>query len=107
MRYKASSISSCLFHAYTVWFQAPSAVAAPANDLRFCRELSSYDNITIQKAATEAFGRHLWYISEVLVGLAYFDPSVSEEEKSMMVHNMSQQEGSVNPRPNVSMPANH
>jgi hypothetical protein len=40
--------------------------------------------------------RRLWAY-EVLVGLAFFDPSVSEEEKSKMVYNMSEQERSANP----------
>ena len=40
------------------------------------------------------FSRHLWYLSEEMVGLAFFDSSVTEEQKKLMVHNIMEKEGS-------------
>jgi len=50
------------------WFQTPSAITAPRHDLELLCKLSTYPNKNIAKAATTAFSRHLWYLSELLVG---------------------------------------
>lgn len=69
------------------WFTAPCASFAPHNDLLLLRELDKYKqtNAVVAKAAMTSFSRHLWYLSEVLVGLAFFDSDVSTEIKSAMV----------------------
>ena len=64
------------------WFQTPSSAAAPRTDFSLLCELSQYTNKEVAKEATKAFGRHLWYLSEVLVGFGFFDDKVSVEEKN-------------------------
>ena len=76
------------------WFQSPSSTAAPRNDLELLCELSRYPNKEIAKAATTAFSGHLWYLSELLVGFAFFDDEVSLEEKKLMVAALAEGEGS-------------
>ena len=39
----------------------------------------------VAMAATTAFNRHLWYLSEVLVGFGNFNDEVTVEEKRLMV----------------------
>ena len=48
----------------------------------------------MRMATTEAFRRHLWYLSEVTVGLALFDRNVIAEEKKSMITQMKETEGS-------------
>lgn len=55
------------------WHEAPLPIRAPLNDLLLLEELSKYSNVTVAKAASTALGRHLWYFSEILVGLSLFD----------------------------------
>lgn len=69
------------------WFTCACAVSAPQNDLNLLRELESYKKVhtDIAEAAIKSFSGHLWYLSEFLVGLAFFDTAVSAEQKSAMV----------------------
>lgn len=85
------------------WFEAPSSVSAPANDLRFVNQLTEYRDSDICKATADAFKRHLWYLSEVTVGLAFFDPKISIEEKNEMITMMNKQAGSEIPRPRLDV----
>jgi hypothetical protein len=79
------------------WFDATMAAGAPENDLRFLKQLAQYSNPVIRQAAMTAFSRHLWYLSEVMVGLALFDSDVELEQKKQMVANMQNLEGSEDP----------
>lgn len=79
------------------WFEAPLPVSAPANDLMLLRQLSLYENPVVREEAVVAFSRHLWYLSERMVGLALLDPNVDEQEKILMVSNMCDKEGSEDP----------
>lgn len=66
------------------WFQAPVASSAPRNDLWLLKNLKSFENINknmSKKALTKLLG-HLWYLSEELVALAFFDDEVSFESKN-------------------------
>ena len=56
-----------------VWFQAPSSVSAPRNDLHLLKMLEDFPSKEISTAATTIFSRHPWYLSETLVGFAFFD----------------------------------
>ena len=76
------------------WFQAPLAAAAPSNDLSFLKQLISYEDKHISKAAVIAFSRHMWYLSEVLVSLAFFDPNIDVLMKRQMVLALSENESS-------------
>lgn len=68
------------------WFTAPDAVSAPRSDLEFLQNLKRYEEIHpgISKAAVKKFSGHLWYLSEELVALAMFDPSVPVDTKRVM-----------------------
>lgn len=79
------------------WFSSPSAAAAPRNDLQLLNALSNYPDKEVAAAAITAFNRHLWYLSEVLIGLAFFDKEVSIEEKKKMVEALRQTPGSDKP----------
>ena len=48
-------------------------------------ELLKYPHEAISRATSKKLGRHLWYLSEELVGLAIFDPRVSLEMKRLML----------------------
>ena len=96
------------FAAFTVtvyvkaWFTASSAIAAPAGDLAFLKELVSYPNAEIAKATSKKFANHLWYLSEEIAGLAIFDKSVPVEVKRMMVAAFKEA-GQDNPQPRAQV----
>ena len=68
------------------WFQSPVSTDAPRNDLTLLVTLSTYHNKEITMVATTSFNRHLWYLSELMLGFGFFDEGVSVEEKVLMVH---------------------
>jgi len=70
------------------WHEAPLPIRAPLNDLLLLEELRKYPNMVVTKAASTAFGRHLWYISEILVGLSLFDDKIGADVKTLMVTNL-------------------
>ena len=84
------------------WFEAPSSASAPANDLAFLKKLSMVSNTDIRTVTTNAFKRHLWYLSEVTVGLAFFDRNISVDEKRDMITEMKDTPGSKVPNPRLN-----
>ncbi|KAG0712093.1 hypothetical protein GWK47_002150 [Chionoecetes opilio] len=70
------------------WFTAPLAAAAPKSDLELMKALAAYPNRVIGKAARAKLAKHLWYLSEDLVGLALFDRAVPFATKALMVSAM-------------------
>lgn len=81
-----------------MWNEAPLAIHGPQNDVDFPEKLGKYPMPAMAKAATNAFHRHLWYLSEHLVGLALFDPRVECSVKQMMVSNLRRKKDPKNPR---------
>jgi hypothetical protein len=75
------------------WFTAPSAVQAPRRDLNLMKALLNYSttNSAISTATSEKLQRHLWYLSEELVGLTLFDEDVSLAMKRRMLESMKRQ----------------
>lgn len=69
------------------WFLCQIATYAPRNDLEFIKQLLEYKkvNLVISNAAVSTFLRHTWYLSEVMVGLAFFDRNIGYERKTAMV----------------------
>lgn len=63
------------------WFTCTLATHAALNDMHLIAELRKYRNINkpIANAGLEVFSRHLWYLSEIAVGLSFFDPRHDEE----------------------------
>lgn len=78
----------CLFAVQVyikAWYTAPSPCSAPRQDLWFLKAIYQYPNRNISKIATNKFLGHLWYLSEELVALAFFDDNVPIETKREMV----------------------
>ena len=66
----------CIFYARVYvknWISAPLAVKAPSNDLHLYKDLEAYRTVNkgISEATTKKMGRHLWYLSEELVGFPF------------------------------------
>ena len=70
------------------WNEAPLGIKAPLNDMQLLELLISYPKRTIAKAARDTFSRHLWYFSEVLVGLSFFDDRTGADVRTQMVANL-------------------
>ena len=79
---------------YKYWFQAPSFVSAPRNNLHLLKVLEDFPSKEISTAATTVFSRHLWYLSETLAGFAFFDDQMTLEVKRKMVKNLKDKPGS-------------
>ena len=81
----------CVFAARVylqAWITAPLAASAPYNDFLLLKSLLGYSTINpaISKAASHKFSNHLWYLSPELVGLAFFDRTVTSATKREMVN---------------------
>lgn len=70
------------------WNEAPLGIQSPYNDIRLLGLLKTYPNRIVGSKASRALGRHLWFLSEHLVALAFFDDRVSSETKLKMVQNL-------------------
>src|SRR6218665_3311257 len=57
------------------WFVCPSALSAPRQDFELLLQLVQYKttNEAVANAALNNFLRHLWYLNETMIGLAFFD----------------------------------
>ena len=87
----------CLFVTFLYvkyWFESPSSTGAPRNDLSLLQSLAQYSDRNVANAASTAFGHHLWYLSDLLVGFSFFDEGLSAEEKKKMVVALKEKEGS-------------
>ena len=73
------------------WFECPSPIKAPINDLNFLKDIIKYENIdkNISSVALNSFLNHTWYLSENLCGLSLFDQRISAAEKNKMVKALS------------------
>ena len=64
----------------------------PNSDLSFLKCLKKYADINdaISEVTTEKMARHLWFLSEELVGLLLFDddvmPSINEKMAQTILH---------------------
>ena len=76
------------------WFQAPLAASAPSNDLSLLKQLVHYEDLGDCNAAVTAFSRHQWYLSEILVSLAFFNSYISVMVKKAMIQALVEKEGS-------------
>lgn len=66
------------------WFLSRLPTIAPANDLRLLQTLVSLDSQAAKGALKKLCG-HLWYLSEELIALSFFDRDVSAQVKKLMV----------------------
>lgn len=71
-----------------------NANAAPSNDLSYIKGSIEYakTDSAVSKAILNKKSNHLWYLSEELVALAFFDSNVSFEEKRKMVEQLKSKE---------------
>ena len=70
-----------------VWVTAGVASSAPCIHLQLLKDLNSYkdkDQVIANVASRKILG-HLWYLSDELIALAFFDDQVSNETKRKMV----------------------
>ena len=76
------------------WISAPQASGAPYSDLLLLKSLLEYSSIHpgISKSTSHKFSNHLWYLSQELVSLAFFDSRVSSSTKRLMVSAMKNEE---------------
>lgn len=72
------------------WFSCTNSIEAANNDLKFIKQGIDYSKIdqSVSKAIINKMSKHLWYLSEELIGLAFYDPNVSINEKKKMVENL-------------------
>jgi len=78
-----------LFIVYFIeWFNAPNDCFAPPQDLKCLRDLYAYKTIDekLSDITQKKCINHLWYLSPVSVGFAFFDSEVSDNTKIKMVH---------------------
>lgn len=73
------------------WFTAPDLLSAARHDLQLVKRIQQFRDVDreVSVAAAKALSRHLWYVSEELVGAAFFDDQISHEEKVLMVDALS------------------
>ncbi|XP_039431258.1 uncharacterized protein LOC120414217 isoform X2 [Culex pipiens pallens] len=69
------------------WAEAPLATEAALNDLMLWTKLKSYrkTDSELSDAVCTVLSRHLWYLSEDLVGMALFSAKLSDLEKEDIV----------------------
>ena len=68
------------------WYTSPIPLEAPRNDLQLLNDLAAYKttNPIVAKAALKSFSGHLWYLSETLIALGFFDSEIPVETKAKM-----------------------
>ena len=76
------------------WICAPQTFNALYSDFLLLKTLLEYSSIhsAISKQTSKKFSNHLWYLSEELVTLAFFDDRVSLSTKRLMVSAMQNEE---------------
>ena len=86
------------------WYTAPVPTHAPRQDLELLKNLSLYKQRDAIKAthAMRKILHHLWYLSEELVALSFFDTKLTAETKNKMRLALKKP-GEINPskRPNM------
>ena len=71
------------------WMEASFPASAPRNDLGLLKMLYDYPDKKIATTALNKLSGHLWYLSEELVALAFFDQEVPDDMKRQMVVSLS------------------
>lgn len=69
------------------WYVCANAISAPRNDHDFVANAIAYAQIdsAVSKEILRKISSHLWYLSPQSMGLAFFDPKISIEQKQRMV----------------------
>ncbi|KAG0724224.1 hypothetical protein GWK47_005233 [Chionoecetes opilio] len=80
------------------WNEAMIPSYAAKNDLDFITDVKRICDDGVASVAECAMQRHLWYLSENLIGLTIFDDRISPEQKAEMVEGMKRPSTTRNPR---------
>lgn len=77
------------------WFLCQNPTIAPRIDLQLLKDLFQYkkQNQKLDSAGLKSFSRHLWYISDYLIGLSFFDCEIPIETQIKMVSALKTQSG--------------
>ncbi|KAG0712096.1 hypothetical protein GWK47_019195 [Chionoecetes opilio] len=67
------------------WNEAMVSNRAPLNDLEFLHLPEAYPDKEVSHTTSTALKRHLWYFSEDLVGLGFFDDRIPKDTKLKIV----------------------
>lgn len=97
----------CVFvakHYVRSWYTASSAASAAREDLSLLQRLEDEPDKRVKEAGIRTLSRHLWYFSEITIGLTIFDEKVSADEKREFVLKMRTVEGAKNPPPRIQPP---
>ncbi|KAG0730173.1 hypothetical protein GWK47_028826 [Chionoecetes opilio] len=70
------------------WHEALIPEYAPKNDLELLQTLNEYPDKEVGAEGTRALSRHLWYLSDDLIALGFFDDRVEDGEKKRMLENL-------------------
>ena len=75
------------------WMTCSLPTKAPRQDLHLMKQLIVYKWISpaISKATSEKFSNHMWYLSEEMVALAFFDKCVTLSTKRKMVNSLEKE----------------
>lgn len=71
------------------WHEAPIPQWASKNDLDLLQALPLFPDKELGSAAEKALRRHLWYLSEEGVALAFFDERMSAADRTAMIKNLN------------------
>jgi len=85
------------------WFSATDPTSAPRNDLKLLKNLVEYERIhaTVARTALRKLtAKHLWYLSEAMIGLSVFDSKLPDEVRKEIVEACLTREGLEDPPPN-------
>lgn len=76
------------------WFNVKSSVMAPNQDLKMLKNLYSFKEImpVTAEAVISKLRNHMWYLSQTLIALAFFDDEVSVADKLLMIQNLHHSE---------------
>ncbi|KAG0723596.1 hypothetical protein GWK47_042403 [Chionoecetes opilio] len=80
------------------WNEAMIPSYAAKNDLDFITDVKRICDDGVASVAERAMRRHLWYLSENLIGLAIFDDRHQPEQEAEMVEGMKRPSTTKNPR---------
>lgn len=74
------------------WYLCPSPIIAPRNDLQLIKDIIKYNDVNenVASAAFSSFKNHMWYISETLIALSFFDSEISHSIKEKMIKRLSE-----------------
>lgn len=89
-----------------IWFGCTNGITAANQDLQFIKDAIAYAAIdkSISAAILLKMTNHLWYLAEELMAMAFYDNSVSTEEKKKMVENLNRPPFEYVPKNNKTNP---